>query len=86
MLVLMSFQVGGCVRTLSVSPPTSSSESKDWNLGRLNHVAIAVPDLDRAASLYRDILGAKVSAAVVSMRQCDVFCLFICWGVVVLVP
>jgi methylmalonyl-CoA/ethylmalonyl-CoA epimerase len=31
-------------------------------LGRLNHVALAVPDLDRAARLYRDRLGARVSA------------------------
>ena len=33
-------------------------------IGRLNHVAIAVPDLDKAAALYRDTLGAKVSAPV----------------------
>ena len=33
-------------------------------IGRLNHVAIAVPDLDQAARLYRDTLGAKVSAPV----------------------
>lgn len=31
-------------------------------LGRLNHVAIAVPDLAAAAELYRTILGARVSA------------------------
>ncbi len=31
-------------------------------IGRLNHVAIAVPDLDAAAALYRDILGARVAA------------------------
>jgi methylmalonyl-CoA/ethylmalonyl-CoA epimerase len=31
-------------------------------LGRLNHVAIAVRDLARAAALYRDALGAEVSA------------------------
>jgi methylmalonyl-CoA/ethylmalonyl-CoA epimerase len=31
-------------------------------IGRLNHVAIAVPDLAAAAKLYRDTLGAKVSA------------------------
>jgi methylmalonyl-CoA/ethylmalonyl-CoA epimerase len=30
-------------------------------IGRLNHVAIAVPDLDKAAAIYRDVLGAKVS-------------------------
>ena len=30
-------------------------------IGRLNHIAIAVPDLTAAAALYRDTLGAKVS-------------------------
>jgi methylmalonyl-CoA/ethylmalonyl-CoA epimerase len=30
-------------------------------LGRLNHVAIAVPDLGRGAAVYRDLLGARVS-------------------------
>jgi methylmalonyl-CoA/ethylmalonyl-CoA epimerase len=30
-------------------------------LGRLNHVALAVPDLAAAARLYREKLGAKVS-------------------------
>jgi methylmalonyl-CoA/ethylmalonyl-CoA epimerase len=33
-------------------------------IGRLNHVAIAVPDLEAAVSQYRDLLGAKVSPAV----------------------
>ncbi len=32
-------------------------------IGRLNHVAIAVPDLKAAAGVYRNALGAKVSAA-----------------------
>lgn len=31
-------------------------------IGRLNHVAIAVPDLEAAARQYRDTLGAKVGA------------------------
>ena len=31
-------------------------------LGRLNHVAIAVPDLASASAVYRDTLGAKMSA------------------------
>ena len=31
-------------------------------IGRLNHVAIAVPDLKAAAEKYRTMLGAKVSA------------------------
>lgn len=32
-------------------------------IGRLNHIAIAVPDLEKATAMYRDVLGAKVSAA-----------------------
>ncbi len=30
-------------------------------IGRLNHVAIAVPDLEAASAVYRDTLGARVS-------------------------
>jgi len=33
-------------------------------IGVLNHVAIAVPDLEAASTLYRRTLGAKVSAPV----------------------
>ena len=33
-------------------------------IGKLNHVAIAVQDIGKAAALYRDVLGADVSAAV----------------------
>lgn len=32
-------------------------------IGRLNHVAIAVPDLDAAASIYRSALGAEIGPA-----------------------
>jgi methylmalonyl-CoA/ethylmalonyl-CoA epimerase len=31
-------------------------------IGRLNHVALATPDLEKAAKLYRESLGASVSA------------------------
>jgi len=31
-------------------------------IGRLNHVAVATSDLDQAAAIYRDALGASVSA------------------------
>lgn len=33
-------------------------------IGRLNHVAIAVPDLEQAVAQYKDTLGATVSEAV----------------------
>jgi methylmalonyl-CoA/ethylmalonyl-CoA epimerase len=31
-------------------------------IGRLNHIALATPDLDKATKLYRESLGAQVSA------------------------
>ena len=31
-------------------------------IGKLNHVAVAVPDLAAACAVYRDTLGARVSA------------------------
>ena len=38
-------------------------------IGRLNHVAIAVPDLAAASSLYRATLGAEVSAPVAQPKH-----------------
>ncbi|XP_060767254.1 methylmalonyl-CoA epimerase, mitochondrial [Neoarius graeffei] len=53
------------VRTFSSSLPVCKSVPPSlWKLGRLNHVAIAVPDLEKATALYRDVLGAQVSATV----------------------
>jgi methylmalonyl-CoA/ethylmalonyl-CoA epimerase len=34
-----------------------------YMIGRLNHVAIAVRDISKAAAVYRDVLGADASAA-----------------------
>ncbi|XP_054858638.1 methylmalonyl-CoA epimerase, mitochondrial [Eublepharis macularius] len=53
------------VRTLSISHPSAQkSPGSLWKLGRLNHVAIAVPDLEKAKSLYKEVLGAPVSETV----------------------
>ena len=32
-----------------------------FQLGRLNHVALAVPDIEQASAMWRDALGASVS-------------------------
>ena len=45
-------------------------------IGRLNHVAIAVPDLAAAAATYRDTLGATVSAPV-DLREHGVTTVFV---------
>src|SRR5690606_25635172 len=40
------------------------NKGEEVMIGRLNHVAIAVPDLAAASRLYRDTLGATVSEPV----------------------
>ncbi len=45
-------------------------------IGRLNHVAIVVPDLGAARALYRDTLGAEVSEAV-ELPEHGVACVFV---------
>jgi methylmalonyl-CoA/ethylmalonyl-CoA epimerase len=45
-------------------------------IGRLNHVAIVVPDLDAARSLYRDVLGARVSEPL-ELIEHGVTCVFV---------
>jgi len=58
-------------RSLSTTAPSQDAQSKvnDWKLGKLKHVAIAVPDLEKASQLYRDGLGADVSDVVVSFKR-----------------
>ncbi|KAM9825241.1 methylmalonyl-CoA epimerase, mitochondrial [Syngnathus typhle] len=58
-----------CHLTLGRAHSTSASLHQGslgslWNLGKLNHIAIAVPDMDKATALYRDVLGATVSEKV----------------------
>src|SRR5688500_4152489 len=45
-------------------PPPSMSFAYEPMIGRLNHVAIVVPDLAKASRLYRETLGARVSEPV----------------------
>nr|XP_012331083.1 methylmalonyl-CoA epimerase, mitochondrial isoform X3 [Aotus nancymaae] len=60
------------VRAFSTSQPLDQVAGPVWNLGRLNHVAIAVPDLEKAAAFYKNILGAQVdniNAAVMDLKK-----------------
>ncbi len=45
-------------------------------IGRLNHVAIVVPDLAVGSAIYRDMLGAKVSESV-NMPEHGVITVFV---------
>lgn len=46
------------------TPDQSKKMSAVWSLGILNHVALAVPNLEVATRFYRDTLGATVSESV----------------------
>ncbi|XP_006903003.1 PREDICTED: methylmalonyl-CoA epimerase, mitochondrial-like [Elephantulus edwardii] len=48
-------------RTFSLTQRLDEVSDLVWHLGRLNHVAIAVPDLEKASAFYKNVLGAQVS-------------------------
>jgi methylmalonyl-CoA/ethylmalonyl-CoA epimerase len=52
-------------RAVNAAPlaPAGMRGEKGRMIGRLNHVAIAVPDLEAAAARYREALGAEVGPA-----------------------
>ncbi|XP_046509572.1 methylmalonyl-CoA epimerase, mitochondrial [Equus asinus] len=60
------------VRMFSTSQSSHQVAGPVWNLGRLNHVAIAVPDLEKAKAFYENVLGAQVDdikAAVMDLKE-----------------
>ena len=42
----------------------SGSAGEVWKLGKLNHIAIAVPSLEKSVKFYKEVLGAQVSETV----------------------
>nr|XP_033708155.1 methylmalonyl-CoA epimerase, mitochondrial isoform X1 [Tursiops truncatus] len=52
------------VRTFAMSLSSHQAADPVWNLGRLNHVAVAVPDLEKAKAFYKNVLGAQVGETV----------------------
>jgi methylmalonyl-CoA/ethylmalonyl-CoA epimerase len=55
------FRVSGR-RMMASGHSDNAAMASALKVGRLNHVAIAVPDLAKSSALYRNILGAHVSA------------------------
>jgi methylmalonyl-CoA/ethylmalonyl-CoA epimerase len=58
----MRIDPGSAVHHKSAAPRPGKEESN--MIGRLNHVAIAVRDIAKASAVYRDTLGAEISAKV----------------------
>ncbi|CAH8851269.1 unnamed protein product [Trichobilharzia szidati] len=52
----MLFKVNPVVRSV-----VRFAGNRPWKVTRLNHIAIAVPDLEKATAFYRDVLCATVS-------------------------
>ncbi|KAJ7388791.1 hypothetical protein OS493_035575 [Desmophyllum pertusum] len=56
---VLDFPIRNGIKTSTII--CQGAQEKLWKLGRLNHVAIAVPDLDQACKMYKNVLGADVS-------------------------
>lgn len=66
--------VSRCASSSSSSLPQGAEGMRELaKATRLNHVAIAVPNIKDAAATYRNLLGAKVSDEQVPVRADAVF-------------
>ncbi|CAD5111715.1 DgyrCDS1006 [Dimorphilus gyrociliatus] len=63
----------------SLSAEVKTGKMRVWELGKLNHVAIAVPNLQKASNFYKDVLGATVSEPV-PQKEHGVYTVFIQLG------
>ncbi|KNC87654.1 hypothetical protein SARC_00225 [Sphaeroforma arctica JP610] len=57
-----------------------STSAKSWQTGKLNHVAIAVPDLEQASQFWRDTMGAKSVSEPVPQPEHGVYTVFVVLG------
>ncbi|KAJ2717293.1 hypothetical protein H4R19_000045 [Coemansia spiralis] len=51
--------------------------SAAWRLGRLNHVALAVPDLEQASTFWRDVMCAEKVSDSVPLPEHGVYTVFV---------
>ncbi|CAG8643766.1 3190_t:CDS:2, partial [Paraglomus brasilianum] len=51
-----------------------------WKLGRLNHVAIAVPDLEKSRNFYKNVMGAESVSEAVPQPEHGVYTVFVGLG------
>lgn len=66
-------------QTAALPAASQNIPKRVWQAGKLNHVAIAVPNLEKAVSLYRDVLGANCSE-VQELPEHGVYCVFVQLG------
>nr|CAG8544300.1 14379_t:CDS:2 [Entrophospora candida] len=64
----------------NVIEEVSRMEEKLWELGKLNHVAIAVPNLEKAIDFYKNILRAKEVSEAVEQPEHGVYTVFVSLG------
>ncbi|RIA97110.1 Glyoxalase/Bleomycin resistance protein/Dihydroxybiphenyl dioxygenase [Glomus cerebriforme] len=57
-----------------------SNDHPLWKLGHLNHVAIAVPNLDNAVNFYKNILGVEQVSEAVPQPEHGVYTVFVNLG------
>ncbi|CAF4492965.1 unnamed protein product [Rotaria sp. Silwood1] len=62
------------------SPISANVPSGLWKLGRLNHLAVAVPNLDQASSFFKNILQAKSVSGAVPQKEHGVYTVFVEFG------
>ncbi|KAJ1771868.1 hypothetical protein LPJ54_004683, partial [Coemansia sp. RSA 1824] len=71
-------RLAGPVRSLRRSLVSQAVQgSPAWKLGRLNHVAIAVPDMEKASTFWKHVMQADTVSESVAMPEHGVYTVFV---------
>ncbi|CAG8714940.1 8065_t:CDS:2, partial [Acaulospora morrowiae] len=73
-------RISGIAPRYMTSSAGISVDDKVWKLGRLNHVAVAVPDLKKAIGFYKNVLGAQEVSDAVPQPEHGVYTVFVNLG------
>ncbi|CAF2132436.1 unnamed protein product [Rotaria magnacalcarata] len=63
-----------------ISSLSANIPSGLWKLGRLNHLAVAVPNLDEASSFFKKVLRAQSVSGAVAQKEHGVYTVFVEFG------
>ncbi|CAF2334359.1 unnamed protein product [Rotaria sp. Silwood2] len=77
---MMLANIHSNITNIEKSPILANVPSGIWKLGKLNHLAVAVPNLDQASSFFKNVLQAKSVSGAVPQKEHGVYTVFVEFG------
>ncbi|CAF1130201.1 unnamed protein product [Rotaria sp. Silwood1] len=71
-----------CLSSTDANKPSTTANVPDhlWKLGKLNHIAVAVPNLEEASHFFKNVLHANSVSDAVPQKEHGVYTTFVNFG------